>query len=91
VVAALRETDAPAVLVSQSATGYYGARDGPPLDEHAPLGSGFLAEVVGEWERAAREAASCMGVVVIRTGVMLGYVFRQPHLEPALRDVLGTA
>jgi hypothetical protein len=68
---ALPETDAPAVLVSQSATGYYGARDGRPLDEHAPLGSGFLAEVVDEWERAAREAASCMRVVVMRTGVVL--------------------
>jgi uncharacterized protein (TIGR01777 family) len=73
-VAALRalpETDAPAVLVSQSATGYYGARDGRPLDEHAPRGSGFLAEVVEEWERAAHEAASWMRVVVMRTGVVL--------------------
>lgn len=73
-VAALRalpETDAPPVLVSQSATGYYGACDGRPLDEHAALGSGFLAEVVDEWERAALEAAACMRVVVMRTGVVL--------------------
>jgi NAD dependent epimerase/dehydratase family enzyme len=67
---ALPESDAPAVLVSQSASGYYGARDGRPLDEHAPLGSGFLAEVVDEWERAAGEAAASMRVVVMRTGTV---------------------
>jgi uncharacterized protein (TIGR01777 family) len=73
-VAALRalpDAETPAVLVSQSATGYYGASDGGPLDEHAAPGSGFLADVVEEWERAALGAASFMRVVVTRTGVVL--------------------
>jgi uncharacterized protein (TIGR01777 family) len=73
-VAALRagpDAERPAVLVSQSATGYYGASDARPLDENAARGAGFLAEVVAEWERAALEAASLTRVVVTRTGVVL--------------------
>jgi hypothetical protein len=61
----------PAVLVSQSATGYYGPRGEAPLDEHASPGHDFLAGVVVEWEREAQTAASDMRVAVTRTGVVL--------------------
>lgn len=70
-VTALDEPDAPDVLVSQSATGWYGPRDGRPLDEQAERGAGFLAEVVDEWERAALAAEPSVRVVVTRTGVVL--------------------
>ena len=62
----------PAVLVSQSATGYYGPRGSESVDESAPAGSDFLAGVVVGWEREAL-AASAHGVrvVVTRTGVVL--------------------
>src|ERR1700733_11829729 len=46
----------PAVLVSQSATGYYGPRGDQPLTEDAPAGDDFLAQVVGAWEREALHA-----------------------------------
>lgn len=59
----------PRVLVSQSATGYYGARGDEPLDERAAPGGDFLAGVVVEWEREA--AASGRRVVLTRTGVVL--------------------
>ncbi|HXA53556.1 MAG TPA: TIGR01777 family oxidoreductase, partial [Solirubrobacteraceae bacterium] len=62
----------PAVLVSSSAVGYYGAHREEPLDEEAPPGSDFLASVCVAWEGAAR-AAQELGVrtVQVRTGVVL--------------------
>jgi uncharacterized protein (TIGR01777 family) len=73
-VAALRALPAdgaPRVLVSQSATGYYGPRGDAPLDEEASPGSDFLAEVVVAWEREAAAAATSMRVALTRTGVVL--------------------
>jgi len=62
----------PSVLVSQSATGYYGPRGSEPVDEGAPAGGDFLAGVVVAWEREALAAASeGVRVVVTRTGVVL--------------------
>lgn len=62
----------PAVLVSASGVGYYGPRDATPLDEGAPHGHDFLAEVCVAWEREAA-AAESHGVRVarVRTGVVL--------------------
>lgn len=59
------------VLVSQSATGYYGARGAEALDEQALPGEGFLADVVAAWEREATTAAPRLRVVTTRTGVVL--------------------
>jgi uncharacterized protein len=62
----------PRTLVSQSAVGFYGPRDDRPVDEQAPAGNDFLAEVVVAWEREALAAASSgVRVVVTRTGVVL--------------------
>ena len=62
----------PAVLVSSSAVGYYGARGEEPLDEDAPAGRDFLAQTCVEWEAEAERAAT-LGVRVaqLRTGVVL--------------------
>ncbi len=62
----------PRLLLSSSATGYYGAHGEEPLDEDAPPGSDFLARVCVEWEAAAA-AARELGtrVVQLRTGVVL--------------------
>lgn len=73
-VAALRRLDderRPRVLVSQSATGYYGPRQSEQLDETAPAGHDFLAELVGAWEQEALAAVPSCRVVVTRTGVVL--------------------
>jgi uncharacterized protein len=62
----------PAVLVSGSAVGFYGDRGDEVLDEQSPGGTGFLAEVVREWELAAAPAAEAgIRVVNIRTGIVL--------------------
>jgi uncharacterized protein (TIGR01777 family) len=68
---ALGEGERPRVLVSQSASGFYGPRGDEPVDEDAPAGSDFLAGVVTEWEGAARAAEELLRVVLTRTGVVL--------------------
>jgi uncharacterized protein len=66
---ALDGAQRPGVLVSQSASGFYGPSDDRELDENAPAGSDFLAGVVSQWEAAASDATT--RVAVTRTGVVL--------------------
>jgi uncharacterized protein (TIGR01777 family) len=62
----------PGVLVSSSAVGYYGKHGAEIIDESAPAGNDFLAEVCVEWERRARAAEELgLRVVIVRTGVVL--------------------
>lgn len=62
----------PRVFLSASGVGYYGAQPGAEVDESAPLGSGFLAEICRDWESAAMDAASVGArVAMARTGVVL--------------------
>jgi uncharacterized protein (TIGR01777 family) len=73
-VTALRGIPAPArprVLVSQSATGYYGSLGDEPVDESTPPGSDFLAAVTAEWEAEANKLEGSARVVTPRTGVVL--------------------
>lgn len=57
----------PAVLVCASATGFYGVRPASePLDEDSSRGTGFLADVVDAWERAA-DPARAAGIRVVHT------------------------
>ena len=72
VQALLTLSSRPAVLVSASAIGYYGARGAERIDESAPAGSGFLAEVCRAWEAAAEGAARAgIRTVTSRTGIVL--------------------
>lgn len=59
------------VLVNASAVGYYGVRGDEVLDENGTRGRGFLAELVGQWEAAAREAEMLTRLVILRFGVAL--------------------
>jgi hypothetical protein len=62
----------PAVLVNQSAIGFYGDRGEAIVDESAEPGEGFDAEVVREWEKAAHEVeGSGVRLVIVRTGHVL--------------------
>lgn len=63
--------DGPRIFVSVSAIGYYGDTE-EEVDETAPRGGGFLAEVCEEWERAADPArAAGLRVVHPRIGLVL--------------------
>ncbi|WP_308819771.1 TIGR01777 family oxidoreductase [Pseudonocardia alni] len=60
------------VLVSGSAVGYYGDTGQVVVDESAPSGSGFLADVCRDWEAAAAPAVDAGArVVLVRTGLVL--------------------
>jgi uncharacterized protein len=62
----------PLVLVSGSATGYYGDGGDRELDERSPAGEGFRTEVVQAWEGAARPAVERgIRTVFLRTANVL--------------------
>jgi uncharacterized protein (TIGR01777 family) len=71
-IGSLPEAGRPRVLVCASAVGYYGSRGDSLLDEEAPPGEGFLAEVCRDWEAealaAARHGTRC---VCLRIGIVL--------------------
>ena len=62
----------PRVLVSASAIGWYGDTGDRIVDETAPAGTGFLADVVRAWEAAA-DPARTAGIRVVhpRTGLVV--------------------
>ena len=63
----------PSVLVSASGAGYYGDVAEGDVTEDAPKGTGFLADLCGDWEgEAVKASASGVRVVIMRTGVVLG-------------------
>jgi uncharacterized protein len=62
----------PAVLVSQSAVGYYGDRGEEVVDESTGPGESFDAEVVREWEKAAHEIEGTgVRLAIVRSGQIL--------------------
>ena len=73
VVEAIRQShNAPEVLVSASATGFYGDAGEAELTESSPPGSGFLAETCAAWESEACAAEAVCRVVRTRFGLILG-------------------
>lgn len=62
----------PTVLVSASASGYYGNRGNEILTEQSGPGTGFLADVCRQWEAATQPAAEAgIRVAFARTGIVL--------------------
>ena len=62
----------PRVLVNGSAIGWYGDTGDRPVNESAPVGNGFLAEVVRDWEAATAPAEQAgIRVVHARTGLVV--------------------
>lgn len=74
-LAALDDAERPGVLVSGSASGYYGPRGDEEVDETTAAGDDFLARVCVAWEREAQAAQrlspSALRVVCVRTGIVL--------------------
>ena len=62
----------PRVLLQGSAIGFYGERGDELLTEASAAGQGFLAEVVTDWESAARPAVDAgIRVAHLRTGLVM--------------------
>lgn len=86
----------PEVLVSGSAIGYYGDTGNRAVDEDAPPGTGFMADVCVEWEEAAAAAVEAgvrtvyarTGLVVAREGGAWGRLF--PLFRAGLGGRLGS-
>jgi len=71
------------MLLSGSAIGFYGATRAQTVDESAPAGAGFLAEVARDWEAATQPAqAAGIRTIHLRTGIVLS-----PH-GGALKNLL---
>ncbi|HKR66706.1 MAG TPA: TIGR01777 family oxidoreductase [Thermoanaerobaculia bacterium] len=66
-----REPSRSRTLINASAVGFYGDRGDEVLDESASRGEGFLAELVEQWESAARAAEPLARLVIVRVGVVL--------------------
>ncbi|OEV01716.1 TIGR01777 family oxidoreductase [Streptomyces oceani] len=86
---------APHTLLVGTAIGYYGYTGDRAVDEGAPAGDGFLAELCQEWEQAARPAVETgvrtvygrTGLVVARRGGAWGRLF--PLFKAGLGGRLG--
>ncbi|WP_431773390.1 TIGR01777 family oxidoreductase [Streptomyces cucumeris] len=62
----------PRVLISGSAIGFYGDTGARAVDENAPPGDGFLADLCQEWEEAAGAAQEAgIRTVFARTGLVV--------------------
>lgn len=62
----------PSVLLSGSAIGWYGDRRDEVLTESSTAGTGFLADVCRDWERAAQPAVDAgIRTAFLRTGLVL--------------------
>ncbi|SCL16543.1 hypothetical protein GA0070616_1042 [Micromonospora nigra] len=71
-IAGLPAADRPEVLVNSSAIGWYGNTGDRAVEEDAPAGEGFLADVARVWEAATRPAEDAgVRVVRLRTGLPL--------------------
>ena len=67
-----RLSSPPKALLCASAIGFYGNRGSEWLNEQSAAGSGFLADLVRDWERAAEPAAARgIRVVGLRFGMIL--------------------
>jgi len=72
VVMAMKKKQSP-ILLSASATGYYGDRADVHLNESSPAGDDFLADVSVNWEKEAlRAKALGARVTLLRFSVILG-------------------
>ena len=62
----------PSVFLSGSAIGWYGPCGDEQLDETAPAGNTFLADICVQWEAAANPAAEAgVRTALLRTGIVL--------------------
>lgn len=85
-------TKKPSVLVSGSASGFYGDCGDQMLTEESPKGRGFLSDLADSWEQEALRAKDSTRVVLLRTTmVMSRKLGALGKLLPLLRLGIGGA
>jgi uncharacterized protein (TIGR01777 family) len=80
----------PKVLISGSASGFYGDCGDSILTEESPKGSGFLSDLASDWEQEAR-LANTRVVLVRTTMVMSKRLGALGRLLPLIRAGIGGA
>ena len=88
VLAAAAAMHGVATLVNASGVNYYGDTGDREVDESAPCGAGFLAEVCRDWEAATAAAAPGTRIVLLRTGPVLS---RSGGILGRLKPLFGLA
>ncbi|MFE9652322.1 TIGR01777 family oxidoreductase [Micromonospora sp. NPDC006431] len=91
-IAGLAAADRPAAMLNASAVGWYGNTGDRVVEEDAPAGEGFLADVCRVWEAATRPAEDAgVRVVRLRTGLPLDRAggMLKPQLLPFRLGVGG--
>lgn len=81
----------PEVFLSASAIGYYGNRGDELLTEESGFGTGFAADLAGEWEAATAAAAQAgIRTVQMRIGIVMGRAGGAlPKMLPAFKMGVG--
>jgi uncharacterized protein (TIGR01777 family) len=91
-IASIPSRSRPRALLNASGVGFYGDTGDTAVDETAPAGAGFLADLSREWEAATGPAAEVgVRVVRLRTGLVLDATggFLKPLLVPFRLGVGG--
>ncbi|HEX5597061.1 MAG TPA: TIGR01777 family oxidoreductase [Micromonosporaceae bacterium] len=92
-IAELPAADRPRILLNGSAIGWYGDTGDRAVEEDAPAGSDFMAELCREWEAAVRPAEEAgVRVLLLRSGLPLHRDggFLKPQLLPFKLGLGGT-
>lgn len=91
-IAALPADQRPQVLLNGSAIGWYGDTGDRPVEEDAPAGDGFMADLCRVWEAATAPAEQAgIRVVRLRLGLPLDRTggFLKPQLLPYRLGIAG--
>ncbi|ROT31356.1 TIGR01777 family oxidoreductase [Micromonospora sp. HM5-17] len=91
-IAALPAEDRPRTFLNGSAIGWYGDTGDRPVEEDAPAGDGFMADLCRVWEAATAPAEQAgVRVVRLRTGLPLDRAggFLKPQLLPYRLGIAG--
>ncbi|MEE6260487.1 TIGR01777 family oxidoreductase [Plantactinospora sonchi] len=91
-IAALPADQRPRVLLNGSAIGWYGDTGDRPVEEDAPAGDGFMADLCRVWEAATAPAEQAgIRVVRLRIGLPLDRTggFLKPQLLPYRLGIAG--
>ncbi len=79
-----QQTKKPDLILQASAIGFYSSDPDHTYDEQSPSGTGFLAETCQAWESEAQELAQSVRLVIMRSGLVLGW---EGGAFPTLHDI----
>jgi len=79
----------PKLLISASASGFYGNRNNEILDENSPKGRGFLSNLVEEWESIQETKKT--RVIHLRLGTVIGKNSPMINMMKKYNSIVGVS